>query len=75
MVAKLFYFIVTVTWLYYLLKGVRGVWMITVGIYGLGLVAHLISGSLEWQAGTLSGIGLLLLLLPVTRRYFMASNA
>jgi hypothetical protein len=68
--AKLIYPFVMLAWLYFLLKGVRWVWMVTVGIYVLGLVPYLISGSLRWQGAALSLIGLLFLVLPVTRRYF-----
>jgi hypothetical protein len=69
---KLLFPAVMLTWLYLLLKGVRWVWIITVGVYVLGFVADLISGSLTWQGGILSLIGLVLLLLPVTRRYFFS---
>jgi hypothetical protein len=61
---------VMVTWLYFLLRGVRWAWIVTVGIYVLGLIPELISGSLEWQGVILSLIGLTLLFLPATRRYF-----
>lgn len=68
--AKVLFVVVMLAWLCFLLKGVRWVWIVTVGISVLGLVPELISGSLEWQGATLSLIGLILLLLPVTRRYF-----
>jgi membrane protein implicated in regulation of membrane protease activity len=61
--------------LYLLLKGVRWVWIVTLGIYVLGPVPEVISGSLEWQGVALSLIGLMLLLLPVTRRYFSSHTA
>lgn len=73
--AKMLYPFVMFAWLYFLLKGVRWVWIFTVGIYILGLVPYLISGSLKWQGAALSLIGLLLLLLPVTRRYFSSDTA
>jgi hypothetical protein len=68
--AKALYPVVVLAWLYFLLKGVRWVWVVTVGIYALGLIPYLISGSLNWQGIALTLLGLLLLLLPVTRRYF-----
>src|ERR1700712_4100193 len=68
--AKALYPIIMFAWLYFLLKGTRWVWIVTVGIYALGLIVYLISGSLNWQSVAWSLIGLLLLLLPVTRRYF-----
>jgi hypothetical protein len=72
---KLLFPVVMLTWLYLLLKGVRWVWIITVGVYVLGFVADLISGSLTWEGGTVSLIGLVLLLLPVTRWYFAKHTA
>jgi hypothetical protein len=68
--AKALYPIVMLVWLYFLLKGVRWIWIVTVGIYIVGLIPYLISGSLKWQGIALSLIGILLLLLPVTRQYF-----
>ena len=58
------------TWLFFLLKGVRWVWIATLTVTMLGFVPGLIAGSLTWQgvAGGATSIGLLLL--PVTRRYF-----
>lgn len=57
-------------WLYLLLKGVRWVWVLTIGLYALGFVLYLIPGSFTWQGVSLSLVGLVLLLLPGTRRYF-----
>lgn len=68
--AKVLFAAIMLVWLYSLLKGVRWVWMVTVAIYVLGFVPDLISGSLTWQGVALSLIGLMLLLLPVTRRHF-----
>jgi hypothetical protein len=71
---KVLFAAVMLTWLYFILQGVRWVWLVTIGIYVLGLAPYLISDSLTWQGLALSLIGLILLLLPVTRRYF-PSNA
>lgn len=73
--AKVLFAAVMLVWLYFLLKGVRWVWMVTIGIYVLGLVPDLISGSLTLQGAVLSLIGLMFLLLPVTRRYFSSHTA
>lgn len=70
LLAKGLYPLVMVAWLYFLLKGVRWVWIVTVGIEVLGLIPYLISGSLGWQGLAVSLVGPLLLLLPATRRYF-----
>jgi hypothetical protein len=71
--AKVLLAAVMLAWLYLLLRGVRWVWIATVGIYVLGLVAEVISGSLDWQSLILSLVGLTLLVLPVTQRYFSVS--
>lgn len=73
--ARLLFAIIMLTWIYFLLKGVRQVWIVTIGIYVLGLVPDLISGSFTWQGVVLALIGLMLLLLPVTRRYFSRQTA
>jgi hypothetical protein len=73
--SKLLFPIIMFAWLFFLLRGVRWVWIVTVGISILGFVPDVISGSIEWQ-GVASGlIGLVLLLLPVTRRYFSSHAA
>jgi hypothetical protein len=73
--AKVLLIAVILAWLYFLLKGVRWVWIVTVGVYVLGLVPDMILGPLEWQGVALSLFSLLLLLLPVTRRYFSSHTA
>jgi|SRR5690349_7489010 len=73
--AKALFAAVMLAWVYFLLKGVRWVWIITVGIYALGIVVDLISGSLEWQGLALSIASPILLLLPVTRQYFSKHTA
>lgn len=72
--ARLLFAAIMLVWLYFLLKGVRWVWIVTIGIYVLGLV-DLISGSLTWRGAALGLVGLLLLLLPATRRYFSRDAA
>lgn len=67
--------IVTVAWLYFLLRGVRWVWIVTIGIYALSLVQYSLFGSPEWTAAATALVGLLLLLLPVTRRFFPRNTA
>lgn len=69
--AKVLFAAVMLTWLYALLKGVRWVWIATVGITVLGFLPGLVAGSLKWQGVALGLIGLVLLLLPVTHRYFV----
>lgn len=73
--AKALLIAVMIAWLYILFRRVRWVWIGTVGIYVLGLVPNLVSGSLKWWGLTVSLISLVLLLLPVTRRYFSSRTA
>lgn len=73
--AKALYPLFMLAWLYFLVKGVRWVWIVTVGIYVLGLIGYLAWGPLKWQGVTLTLLGILLLMLPVTRRYFSRQTA
>lgn len=66
---------VILAWLYFLFRGVRWVWIVAVGIYGVGLILDLVSTPLQWGGVAVSLIGLVLLLLPVTRRYFSSHRA
>jgi len=68
--AKVLFPFVMLSWLYFLLKGVRWVWIVTVGIQVLGIVPDMILGSLNLLGGVSSLVGLVLLLLPVTWQYF-----
>jgi hypothetical protein len=71
---RLLFAVIMLMWLYLLLKGVRWVWIFTLGVYGLGLI-DLISGSLTWRGAAVGLAGLLLLLLPETRRYFTRDSS
>jgi hypothetical protein len=68
--AMVLFIAVMLAWLYFLVKGMRWLWIATIGIYVLGLVLDVISGSLKWQGLALSVASLVLLLLPASRRYF-----
>jgi hypothetical protein len=67
--ALIIYVVLTCAWLYFLLRGVRWVWMITVGVGLVGLLFDLISGSGTWLGISSGLVGLLLMVLPATRRY------
>lgn len=68
--SKVLFPFVMFAWLFFLLKGVRWVWIATLGIIVLGFAGDLISGSPTWHGIVLGLINPALLLLPVTRRYF-----
>jgi hypothetical protein len=57
-------------WLLFLLRGVRWVWLVTIALFVLVLAFELVSGSLQGWRTLLSMIELMLLLLPITRRYY-----
>lgn len=64
------YLVTVFAWLYFLLKGLRWIWIATVGLSVVGLILYPIADSINWGGIAMSLIGLLLLLLPATRRYF-----
>jgi hypothetical protein len=59
-------------WLFFLLKAVRWLWIISVILIALLSVADLASGRGPWYAVVVGAIQLSLLLLPETRRFFVA---
>lgn len=64
-----------IVYLYFLLQGVRWLWIATIAVGVLVLLVEVISGSREWQGVIWSVIDLTLLLLPVTRRYVLNRTA
>jgi hypothetical protein len=62
-------------WLFFLLKGVRWVWIATLVVTVLGFAPEMIAGSVTWQEVMSGVISIGLLLLPVTRRYFASDPA
>jgi hypothetical protein len=68
--AKALYAILMLAWIFFLLKGVRWVWIVTLALSVLDLIGDLISDSLTWRNLLPGVIGMGLLVLPVTRRYY-----
>ncbi|HWA53108.1 MAG TPA: hypothetical protein VG816_02935 [Solirubrobacterales bacterium] len=66
--------VVMLAWLFFLFRGVRWVWMVTVAIDTLGFVPSVISGSLTWWGATMGLLSVLLLLLPATRQHFSGES-
>jgi len=73
--AKVLYPVLMFAWLFFLLTGVRWVWVATLAVTALGLVPDLIAGSVTWRGLVEWAITIGLLLLPVTRRYFASKPA
>jgi hypothetical protein len=66
---RVFYPFFMFAWLFFLPKGLRWVWIVTLGISVLGLVLVPISGSFTWHGVAEGVISIGLLLMPSTRRY------
>lgn len=75
LVVTVLYPVLTFGGVYFLLRGVRWVWLVTVGVIVLGLAFELVSGSIRWWGNAIGLVELVLLLLPVTRRYFSSEGA
>jgi hypothetical protein len=71
---RVLFAIIMLVWLYLLLKGLRWVWILTVGVYVLGSI-QLVWISFTWRGAAIGLVELLLLLLPETRRYFSSGTA
>ncbi|HEY0278922.1 MAG TPA: hypothetical protein VGC32_11715 [Solirubrobacterales bacterium] len=67
--ALVIYVVVIAAWLYFLFRGMRWVWMVTVGVALVGIFFDLITGSGTWLAISSGLVGLALMLLPATRRH------
>jgi UPF0716 family protein affecting phage T7 exclusion len=67
---KVLFPFLTFAYLFFLFKGVRWLWIATLVVLILGLVVDLIVGPVMWRGILTDVIGPVLLLLPVTRRYF-----
>jgi hypothetical protein len=61
-------------WDFFLLRAVRWLWIGTVALGALILAIDLATGTGTWHGDLTGAIGLGLLLLPATRRFFAASE-
>jgi hypothetical protein len=73
LLARFIYALLNVAWLYFLVRGVRWVWFVTIAIFALGLAFEVVSASFHWLGTSIGAVELILLLLPVTRRYYAAA--
>jgi uncharacterized membrane protein len=60
--------------LYFLLRGVRWLWIAALCL-NLAIVIDIFSGTVSWWGAVSTAIGVTLLLLPVTRRFFSPRSA
>jgi hypothetical protein len=56
-------------WAYALLARLRWVWICTLALF-VASIPEVVLGSVPWEGSVLTGVGLVLLLLPTTRHYF-----
>lgn len=72
---KVLFAVLMLAWIYYLLRGAQWVWILTVAISVLALVPYAFVAPFDWMGLVGSLVGIALLLLPVTRRYFAEDTA
>lgn len=70
-----FSIVIIVAWDFFLLRAVRWLWIGTVSFGALILAIDLATGTGTWHGDLVGAIGLGLLLLPGTRRFFAANEA
>jgi predicted cobalt transporter CbtA len=59
---------------FFLLQRVRWLWIATMVFTALGVVLGLVEGNARWYTPILAVVGLVLLLLPETRRFFQRAE-
>lgn len=74
-VGLLMFFIVFIgIWDFFLLKAVRWLWVGTVALGALTIAANLATGTGTWHGDLIGAVGIGLLLLPATRRFFVVGE-
>lgn len=66
--------ILMLTWSYWLLRGLRPVWFFSIAV-NLLIIPEIIQGTVTWEGYASTVIGLLLLVLPITRCFFADHRA
>lgn len=75
-IAPLIFFIALMfVWTYFVLRGVRWLWIVTIAVNALGLAINLATGGGTLRGDLVGLISLALLLLPATRRFFGRGEA
>jgi hypothetical protein len=68
--ARVLFSAIVLTWAFFMLNGVRWLWIATVAVSVLSFVVSLITDPQTWYSIVGGAISIGLLLLPATRRYF-----
>ena len=66
----IFSVVVILVWTFFLLRGVRWLWIATIALGLLGLTVNLVTDNGVWHGYLIGLMQLGLLLLPATRRFF-----
>jgi len=67
---QVYFILASLVWNFFLLRGVRWLWLVTLICGLLGGVVDLVTGVGSWHGYLLGLIEIVLLVLPVTRRFF-----
>jgi len=73
--ARVLFSAIVLTWAFFMLKGVRWLWIATVVVSVLSFISSLITDPQSWYGIAGGVISISLLLLPTTRRYFASEPA
>jgi hypothetical protein len=68
--AQVLFSAIVFAWVFFMLKGVRWLWIATVAVSVLSFISSLITDPQTWYGIVGGAISISLLLLPATRRYF-----
>jgi hypothetical protein len=74
-VPAIFSVITTLVWNFFLIRGVRWLWLVTILVGALTISFDLITNTGTWYGISLGLVSLVLLVFPATRRFFQADDA
>jgi hypothetical protein len=62
-------------WVVLLLRGIRWIWVVTMVLFALGLLAQVLSGNVKWIGIILIIVDFILLIHPLTRQFYEHGDA
>jgi hypothetical protein len=74
-VPAIFTIVTTLVWNFFLIRGVRWLWIVTIIVGALTIGFDLITSTGTWYGISLGLVSLALLVLPATRRFFQADES